>query len=172
MNRRNKPWTRVDKEMVIVAPFGKSWPKTDKQNMIRPQVYKDFERRLMRSMRGWMRGRLLSRMVSGRVADSCIDFARIQLSVALVLRSDSSKGDLQLLLAATSRCLSARVRSNVELRRKLRRSLADHLALASPLILAPCNFCCFDEQDCIWPGLFVRGYSPEPRRIVAVDTRW
>jgi hypothetical protein len=28
--------------MVIVVPFGKSWPKTDKQNIIRPPAYKEF----------------------------------------------------------------------------------------------------------------------------------
>jgi hypothetical protein len=44
MNQRNKPWTRVDRHMVVVVPYGTSWPKTDKQNTIRPRVYKELER--------------------------------------------------------------------------------------------------------------------------------
>jgi hypothetical protein len=40
---QNKPRTRVERDMVIVLPFGTTFPKTDKQNIIRPQVYRQFE---------------------------------------------------------------------------------------------------------------------------------
>lgn len=46
MNVRNQPWTRVEREMVVAIPYGTSWPKTDKQNVIRPKVYKEFEREI------------------------------------------------------------------------------------------------------------------------------
>jgi long-subunit acyl-CoA synthetase (AMP-forming) len=42
-NRRGKPWTRVDRSMVVVLQSGTAWPKTDKQNVIRPMVLRQFE---------------------------------------------------------------------------------------------------------------------------------
>ena len=46
MNAQNEPWTRISRDMVIVVPYGQSWPKTDKQNMIRLQVYHQFEKEI------------------------------------------------------------------------------------------------------------------------------
>lgn len=43
LNAQNEAWTRVEREMVVVVEHGRGWPKTDKQNVIRPAVYKEFE---------------------------------------------------------------------------------------------------------------------------------
>lgn len=52
MDQRNKPWTRVDRDMVVVVLYGTSGPKTDKQNAIRPRVHKEFEREFNEKNKG------------------------------------------------------------------------------------------------------------------------
>lgn len=42
-NAENQSWARISKDFVIVLPDGTKWPRTDKQNVIRPQVYQQFE---------------------------------------------------------------------------------------------------------------------------------
>ena len=43
MNAQSKPWTRILADMIISVPYGANWPRTDKQNIIRPQVYRQYE---------------------------------------------------------------------------------------------------------------------------------
>jgi len=43
MNAQNQLWTQISPDMIIAIPFGQSWPRTDKQNIIRPQAYRQYE---------------------------------------------------------------------------------------------------------------------------------
>ena len=43
MNAKGSERTRIAMDMIIVMPFGEAWPRTDKQNVIRPQVYRQYE---------------------------------------------------------------------------------------------------------------------------------
>jgi hypothetical protein len=43
VDAHNKSWTRVEKDMIIVLPFEPNCPKTNKQNIIRPLAYHQFE---------------------------------------------------------------------------------------------------------------------------------
>ena len=43
VNAQNKPWTRAERDVIVVLLLGMNCPKTDKQNIIRPQVYRRFE---------------------------------------------------------------------------------------------------------------------------------
>jgi len=43
MNSQGPPYTRVSKDMIIVRSCGEVYPRTDKQNVIRPQIYNKYE---------------------------------------------------------------------------------------------------------------------------------
>ena len=45
--RQTQPWTRIERDMILVVPpGGLGCPKTDKLNIIRPQVYRQFEKEI------------------------------------------------------------------------------------------------------------------------------
>jgi hypothetical protein len=56
--------------MIIVLPFGTNFPKTDKQNIIQPQVYRQFETLISHKYEDVEGRRLWSLMASTRVSDS------------------------------------------------------------------------------------------------------